>query len=210
VNYRPRAVIIASGARLRQLGVPGENELAGRGVSYCDWCDGGLYRGQQVAVVGGGCAAVQAALHLAELCDSVAIVARGSSLRARRDYVLRAADSDRITFHWESVVESVLGQHAVEGLRLRNVADDSRFDLPCTGAFIFAGLVPNSTFVDSAIDRDGQGFIVTDAGYRTSIRSVFAVGAVRSGSHGAVLTAMGEAAAAAATAVEQLDREAMS
>jgi thioredoxin reductase (NADPH) len=185
---------------LRQIGVPGEAELAGRGVSQCDWCDGGLYRGLDVVVVGGGNAALQAALHLSELCSSVAIVARGASLRARRDYVLRAADNERISFHWETQVQAIVGHSHVEAVRLKSLSDDCHFELACAGVFVFAGLVPNLDFAPADLETDSDGRVVTDRDCRTSIPGIFAVGAVRSGNRGSLLSAMGEAAAAAAAA----------
>lgn len=204
-----KTIILACGGKLRQIGVPGEIELAGRGVSQCDWCDGGLYRGRDVVVVGGGDAALQAALHLSELCNSVAIVARGATLRARRDYVLRAADNERISFHWETMVEAILGHNEVEAVRLRSLSDDSDFEYPCAGVFIFAGIVPHLDFAPAELKTDSAGWILTDRECRTSIPGIFAVGAVRSGHQGTLLCAMGEAAAASAMAAEDLHRRAL-
>ena len=200
-----RSAIIASGARLRRLGVPGEAEFAGRGVSQCDWCDGGLYRNQRVAVVGGGDAACQAALHLAEVCESVTLIVRGSSLSARRAYVLRAADHPKIDFRWETRVERIVGASGVDALLLVNLADGSPQTEPFAGVFIFAGVVPNLEFAPDALTRDDAGYVVTDAQYRASMPEVFVVGAARSGNGGSLLAAMGEATAAAALAVASLD-----
>ena len=201
-TYGARTVIVASGARLRKLGVPGEAELAGRGVSQCDWCDGGLYRGKRVAVVGGGDAAVQAALHLADLCEAVTLIVRGPSLRARRDYVARAADHPKIEFMWETLVERVLGDDGVTGLRVVSggEASEHRF----SGVFIFPGLVPNLEFAPGDLRRDDAGYGVTDARFRASVPGMFVVGAARSGNGGSLLSAMGEASTAAATAVKDL------
>ena len=207
--FAVKTIILACGGKLRRIGVPGETELAGRGVSQCDWCDGGLYRNRDVVVVGGGDAALQAALHLSELCNSVAIVARGATLRARRDYVLRAADNERISFHWETMVEAILGHDEVEAVRLRSLSDDSHFEYPCAGVFIFAGIVPNLDFTPAGLTTDSAGWVLTDRDCRTSIPATFAVGAVRSGHRGTVLSAMGEAAAASAIAAEDLQRRAL-
>ena len=204
-TYASRAVIVASGGRLRRLGVPGEAELTGRGVSQCDWCDGGLYRGQRVAVVGGGNAAVQSALHLAEICESVALIVRGPSLRARRDYVLRAADHAKIEFFWEAIVERIVGDDGVEGLLLKNVPDASTFMEPFSAVFVFVGLVPNLGFLPPSLQRDAAGHAITDASFRSSMRNVFVVGAARSGNEGSLLAAMGEARTAGALAVAALD-----
>lgn len=201
-----QAVIVASGGRLRQLGVPGERELAGRGVSQCDWCDGGLYRGKRVAVVGGGNAALQAALHLAELCESVTVISRGAGLRARRDYVLRAADKPKIEFLWETQVEAVVGSDGVEGLTLTSVPDALRWERPFSAVFVFAGIVPNLDFAPTLLDRDEGGFARTDSAFRSSIPGVFVVGAARSGNGGSLVSAMGEAMTAAAAAIVDLRR----
>jgi thioredoxin reductase (NADPH) len=203
-DYAAKACVIASGARLRTLGVPGEAELAGRGVSQCDWCDGGLYRGKRVAVVGGGNAAVQAALHLAELCESVTLVVRGANLSARRDYVLRAADQPKIEFLWETVVEAIAGSTGVDGLKLRNTADGSETSHEIAGVFVFAGVIPNTGFEMQGVAKDAEGFILAGGDYRTSAPNVFAAGAVRRGQGGTLVGAMGEGASAAAGALAML------
>lgn len=202
---RCKAVIIASGARLRQLGVPGERELAGRGVSQCDWCDGGLYRGKRVAVVGGGDAACQAALHLAQGSESVTLIVRGAELSARREYVLRAADNPAIDFRWETTVERIVGVNGVEALVLANAVEGSTATEPYAAVFVFVGLEPNLQFVPASLQRDVNGHAVTDVQYRSSVPGVFVVGAARSGNGGSLLSAMGEAATAASLAVAGID-----
>ncbi|HVF63069.1 MAG TPA: FAD-dependent oxidoreductase [Casimicrobiaceae bacterium] len=204
-SYAIRAAIVASGGRLRRLEIPGEAELTGRGVSQCDWCDGGLYRGKQVAVVGGGNAAVQAALHLAEFCESAALIVRGASLRARRDYVLQAADNPKIRFFWETVVDRIIGDNGVEGLALRSVPDASTATEAFSAVFVFVGLEPNLGFLPATLKRDSAGYAITDVQFRSSVRGVFVVGAARSGNEGSLLAAMGEARTASALAVAQLD-----
>lgn len=204
--YRTPMGVIASGARLRRLGIPGEEALTGRGVSQCDWCDGGLYRGQRVAVVGGGCAALQAALHLAGMCESVTVIVRGATLGARRDYVLRAADNPAIEFLWETRVDRVLGTDHVEALGLTGLPDEPRTERPFAAVFVFPGVTPNLDFAPAALERDKAGFAVTDARYRSSIPAVFVVGAARAGNGGSVLAAMGEATTAARAAIVDLRR----
>lgn len=204
--FSAKAVILASGARLRQLGIPGETEFAGRGVSQCDWCDGGFFRDESVFVIGGGDAAFQAALHLAVLCKSVTIVVRAPTMRARRSYVQQAADNERIAFLWDTVAERIIGTDRVERIALRNVAEDKVEEHPAAGIFVFVGTVPNSDFLPPGIERDAAGFVVTDSDYRTSLSRIFAVGGVRTGYRGQLITACGEGAAAAAAAVEELQR----
>ena len=204
-----KGVIVASGSRLRQLGVPGETELAGRGVSQCDWCDGGFFKNQFVLVVGGGDAAFQAALHLAQLCASVTIVMRSSAMRARRAYVHSAANNERIAFQWDTVVERIIGTDHVEGVLLNHVAENSQEEHPASGVFVFIGTTPNSEFLPPEVERDGSNLIVTDADYRTSLAGIYAIGGVRRGYRGQVLSACGEGFAAAAAMVEDLQRREM-
>ena len=205
-NFRAKAVILATGARLRQLGIPGEAEFAGRGVSQCDWCDGGFFRDEAVFVIGGGDAAFQAALHLAVLCKSVTLVVRSPTIRARRSYVQQAADNERIAFLWDTVAERIIGAERVERIALRNLAEGKAEEHPAAGVFVFAGTVPHSAFLPAGIACDASGFIVTDTDFNTSLSGVLAAGAVRSGYRGQLVTACGEGAAAAAAAVEQLQR----
>lgn len=201
--YSVHRAIVASGASLRRAGFAGEAEFAGRGVSQCSWCDGGLFRGKRVVVVGGGDAALQSALHLAELCSAVAIVVRGATLRASNEYAARAADNPRIQFHWQTEVEAVLGGRAVERALLRESGSEQRTEYACQGVFVFAGVQPNCDFAP-ALARDEAGAVRTDAQLRTSLPGTFAVGAVRSGYGGALLSALGEGATAAAAALGDL------
>lgn len=200
-----RLVIVASGARLRQLGVPGEAELAGRGVSQCDWCDGGFFRGEPVLVVGGGDAAFQAALHLAQLCASVTLVMRSATMRARRAYVQAAAENERIAFLWDTTLERINGTDKVESVTLRDHAEGTVSDHPTAGVFVFAGIEPQADFLPAEVARDQAGGVVTDTDFRTSMPGVFAIGAVRSGYCGQLVSACGEGAAVAAVAAQALE-----
>lgn len=197
-RHRARAVVVASGARLRQLGVPGESELLGNGVSQCAWCDGHLFRGQDVAVVGGGDAAAQEALVLAGVCRTVYLVARGP-LRAKADYVNRLTRLGNVEFVWGCEVDAILGGSAVEGVRLQGVRDGSQRELACTAVFPFIGSIPNSEFLPSDVTLE-DGYVVTDAEFATSLPGVFAAGAVRRGYGGHVAEAVGEAVSAASAA----------
>ena len=201
-RHRARAVVVASGARLRQLEAPGARELLGRGVSQCAWCDGHLYRGEDVAVIGGGDAAAQEALVLAGFCRRVYVVAR-SPLRAKPDYVNRLSRLDNVEFVWSSVVDEVLGSGAVEGVRLRGVRDGSIRELACEAVFPFIGSIPNSEFLPAEVACE-DGYVLTDAEYATSLAGVFAAGAVRRGYGGHVAEAVGEAVSAASAAARYL------
>lgn len=198
-----RRVLIATGARLRSLGVPGEEQFRGKGVSQCAHCDGPLFRNEDVVVVGGGDAALQEALVLAQHCRSVTIVAR-SALRARQAYVDRAAGLDNIQFAWESAVTAILGRETVTGVRVDTVGTANATDIACSGVFPFVGVTPNTACLPATIDRDAHDAVKTDADYRTAVPGVFAVGAVRSGYRGDLISAAGEAASAVAVIAREL------
>ncbi len=193
-TLRAKAVVLATGCRPRPLNVPGETALRGRGVSHCATCDGPFFRGQNVVVAGGGDAALQEALTLADLGATVAIIARGR-LRARRAYVQRATATDRIRFIWDNVVDAVLGEQSVTGVRLRNVKTGEATDHACAGVFAYLGGIPNSEVAPSTLPRDAGGCLLTDAQCRTDMPGLYAVGAVRSGYCGEAVSAAGEAAA---------------
>ena len=149
-RYVAKAVILATGAELRRLGVPGEMELAGRGVSQCAFCDAGFFRGRDVVVVGGGDAALQEALHLSAHVRSVALIVRGERLRARPAYAERAAADPKFRFHWKTEVVRIEGTGAVEAVRL---ADGRRID--ADGVFIFPGVEPRDGLADEGIVQAG-------------------------------------------------------
>ncbi|MFM9886620.1 MAG: NAD(P)/FAD-dependent oxidoreductase [Burkholderiales bacterium] len=202
-SLRARRVLLATGARLRSLGVPGEVALRGKGVSQCAHCDGALFRNEDVVVVGGGDAALQEALVLAELCRSVTIVTRGA-LRARRAYVDRAAALEHIRFLWESQVITIRGDQSVTGVGVQSKDESELIELACAGVFPFVGVIPNSDIVAEAIALDDHGCVKTDGDYRTTVPSIFAVGAVRSGYRGDLVSAAGEAASAVAIMASEL------
>jgi thioredoxin reductase (NADPH) len=193
--YYPEAVIIASGASLRPLGVAREGDLTGRGVSRCATCDGGFFRGQDVVVVGGGDAAIHEALVLAKTSRRVIMVCRGK-LKAKRDYIERLAARENVDFIWDSEVGDLLGEDGVSGVRLRNVTNGTKSDIECAGVFPFIGVAPSSSFVPESF-RTIEGFIRTGADFATSDRRVFAVGAVRLDFGGNLVQAMAEGVGAA-------------
>lgn len=197
-RYQPGAVIVASGARARSLDVPGEQELAGRGVSRCATCDGPFFRNQDVVVLGGGDSAVHEARVLARICRNVTVVCR-SSIRAQRHYVERLAGMEGVHFIWECEVDAILGSDGVDGVRLRNVKTGEHSELKCSGFFPFIGTTPNSGFLPERL-LDANGYVECDANQQSMIERVFAAGAVRKGYGGDIAQAAGEGVSAAIAA----------
>ena len=193
-TLRAKRVIAAAGARLKVLGVPGEEKLRGMGVSQCAHCDGGFFKGQDVAVIGGGDAALQEAIVLTAMCRTVHIVVRGD-LKARRTYVDKAYGKTNVKFVWDTEVDAVLGDNSVTGLKLRG-KDGKAGELAVSGVFPFVGVEPNNAFLPAVIKRDATGRVVTDAQFRSSEPSLLVVGALRAGYAGDLVSAAGEAAAA--------------
>lgn len=198
-----RRVVVATGGERRRLGVAREDELLGKGVSHCADCDGPLFRGQDVVVVGGGDAALQQAVILARSCRQVVIVAR-SALSARRSLVERALSADNVRIEWNCLVEAILGEDLVSGVRLRDRTTGACRDLPCTGLFPFIGTTPITAFVPPTIARDALGRLVTDDAGRTASPLVYAIGAVRAGCPGDLLAVTGDAASATAAIAAEL------
>ena len=202
-----RAVIIATGARPNRLGVPGEKELTGKGVSYCATCDGPFFRDQEVAVVGGGNTAVQEAIFLTRFAKRVYLIHRRDQLRAQKILQERALANEKITIFWNRVVEEILGQDQVEGVRLRNVKTGEEETLKVQGVFIFVGISPQSEFVKGLLPLDEKGFIITDCEMRTEVPGVFAAGDVRSKACRQIVTAAGDGATAAYMAEHYLSQK---
>ena len=201
-RHRARAVIIASGAQLRRLGIPGEAEFEHKGVSQCADCDGPMYKDEDVVVVGGGDSALQEALVLANFCKRVHVVHRGTKFRARRHLVDAVTARNNIQPLWNTVAEEILGTEMVTRVRVRNVLDGATTEIPCTGLFAYIGLEPRCEFAPPEIQRDANGGLMTDASLQTAMIGVYAAGAVRAG-YGGLLThavAEGDAAARALTA----------
>jgi thioredoxin reductase (NADPH) len=200
-SFHPEAIIIASGASARLLGVPGEQEFLGKGVSRCATCDGGFFRGQDVVVVGGGDSAAQEALMLAKTSRRVFLVCR-SPLKAKRDYVERLATRENVSFLWDSEVSAILGVEGVTGVRVRNVKNGSSSEIPCAGLFPFIGATPNSEFAPASL-LTPTGHIRT-SDLATADARVFAVGAVRADYGGNVVQAMAEGIGAAEAVTRML------
>jgi len=191
-SYGARNVVIASGARLRKLGVPGEAEYEGRGVSQCADCDGPMYQDETVVVIGGGDSALQEAVVLSRYCGKVHLVHRGSQFRARPHFIEQVKRNDKITTVWNAQLEAIAGGKMVERARIKHA--DGRFEeIPCAGVFAYVGLEPNAEFLAPEYARDANGFLVTHDSLQTSVSGVWAAGAVRSGCGGLISDAIGDA-----------------
>lgn len=202
VVYKPDAVIVASGASLRPLAVPGEEEFLGRGVSRCATCDGGFYRGKDVVVVGGGDGAIHEALELTRTSGTVTMVCR-SPLKAKREYITRLDARDNVRFAWDSEVTEIVGDTKVTGVRLRNVRSGATSEIACAGVFPFIGVVPNTGYLPGSM-RDKRGLVSTGPGFATADPRVFAVGAARADYGGNLVEAMAEGVGAAEAAARVL------
>lgn len=195
-RYGARQVLVASGARLKKLGVPGEAEFEGRGVSQCADCDGPMMQGEAVVVVGGGDSALQEAIVLTQFCSRVHLVHRGDRFRGRAHFADQVAANEKIIVHWNATVEEIRGGQMVEAVRIKH-ADGRAEEIACAGVFAYIGLEPNTDFAPPAIARDAAGFLVTNDSLETALGGVWAIGAVRSGNDGSLAGALAEAERAA-------------
>jgi thioredoxin reductase (NADPH) len=190
--HTARHVIVASGARMRKLGVPGEAEFEGRGVSQCADCDGPMYQNEDVVVVGGGDSALQEALVLSRYCRRVFLVHRGDAFKASAHFVEQVKANGKITIMRNAVIDAIVGGKMVEKARVQHM-DGRSEELSCAGVFVYVGLEPTADFLPAAVERDAAGFVRTNESLETSLTGVSAIGAVRSGFGGTLVDAMNEA-----------------
>ena len=195
-EFETRTVIVATGSKHRLLGVPGEEELNSRGVSYCAVCDGAFFRDQDLLVVGGGDSAVEEAIFLTQFAKSVTIVHRRDELRAQKVLQDRAFANEKINFIWDSVVKEIKGENRVESVVIENVKTNQVTEHAFGGVFIYVGLDPVSDFTKDLQIQDESGWIVTDDHMKTRVAGVFAVGDVRQKDLRQVTTAVGDGAIA--------------
>jgi thioredoxin reductase (NADPH) len=204
-TYQARALIIATGARALMLGLPAEQQLLGRGVSTCATCDGFFFRERPIGVVGGGDSAIEEALFLTKFASSVTIIHRRKELRASKIMQDRAFRNPKIDFKWDSVVTEILGDGSVSGVRLRDVTSGEESTLELGGLFVAIGHAPNTDLFKGQLDMDGNGYIVTHDGSRTSVEGVFASGDVQDSVYRQAVTAAGSGCMAAIDAERWLE-----
>lgn len=204
-EFRAKSVIIATGAKPMKLGVKGEEEFIGRGVSYCAVCDGAFYKDKVVAIVGGGNSAVEEAIYLTKFASKVYIIHRRDELRADKIIQDRAAKNEKIEFVLNSVVCEIQGQDLVNNLILKNTKTDEMFNLAVDGVFPYIGITPNVENISGQITQDKAGFIITDETMKTSIDGVFAIGDVRNTPLRQVITAASDGAIAGIYAVKYIE-----
>ena len=203
-EYETDVVIIAAGSEYSRLGVPGEEQYIGKGVSYCATCDGFLFREKDVAVVGGGDTAITDALELGQHVTNVYVIHRRDQLRAGQVLQQRAFDHPKIQFKWDSVVEKIEGDALVKEIKLRNVKTNEISSLPVSGIFVAVGLHPNTGPFKDIVSLGENGQIIVDESMRSSVQGIYAAGDIRAYSARQVSTAVGDGAAAAMAAFKYI------
>ncbi len=199
-----RVVILATGAATRELGLPGEKELVGRGVSYCATCDGMFFRGKTVVVVGGGNSAAADAMVLSRVCEKVILVHRRDTLRATKVYHKPLMEAENVSFRWNSTVTELLQEGRLTGVKVKDTITGEETVVPCDGLFVSIGRAPASELVKGVLELDEAGYVKADESTRTSIPGVFAVGDVRTKVLRQIITAAADGAAASHYADEYL------
>jgi thioredoxin reductase (NADPH) len=206
-RHLAKAVIIASGSRLKNLHVPGEEKLMGRGVSHCASCDGPLYDGQVVGVVGGGDSALQEALTLSNFAESVLIFNREKCFSGQHSYLQRALSDPKIKPRYCTVVEEILGEDAVTGVRLRDLAADEVSQVDLAGVFVYAGMKPNTAFLKNVLKLSETGHVPTDGWMKTECDGLYAVGDIRKDSAAQAIASAGDGATAAIAAYRYIKEQ---
>lgn len=199
-EYESRTVIFAAGAEHAKLGIPGEERLAGMGVSYCATCDGAFFRNRVTAVIGGGDVAVEDAIFLAGSCEKVYLVHRRDELRAAAVLQERLFSLPNVEILWDHVAEEILGQDTVHGLRLKNVKSGEEKTLQVAGVFIAVGIIPQTELLDGLADRNDGGYVLAGEDGITSAEGIFAAGDCRSKNLRQIITAVADGANAATSA----------
>ncbi len=195
-----KALIVATGTEAAKIGVPGEDEFRGRGVSYCATCDGAFYKDKKVMVVGGGNSAIEEALFLTRYAKKISVIHRRDELRADKIIAERAMQDPKIYFFWHSLVEKISGKQKVEEVTLKDAHSGKKLNIPVDGIFIYIGSKPNNEIVNDIVKLDNQGFIITDENMKTSVNGIYAAGDIRAKFLRQVVTAVSDGAIAAESA----------
>ena len=204
-SYLCKALIICTGTEYRKLGVPGENEFSGKGISYCATCDGAFFKDSQIFVVGGGDSALTEALFLTKFVKELTIIHRRDELRATKIYQERALENPKIKFLWNSVVQEIKGNQVVRSVLIKNVKTGEIKEFSTDGIFLFVGLIPRTQFLKGLIQMNEEGYILTDENCETSVKGIYAAGDCRKKLLRQIATAVGEGATAAFTAEKYLE-----
>jgi thioredoxin reductase (NADPH) len=204
-KYETDSLIISTGADPRKLGIPGEKEFTGRGVSYCGTCDGWFFKDKDIVVVGGGDSALEEGLFLTRFANSVTVIHRRDELRAGAILRKRAFEHPKMNFIWDTVVTEILGEDAVTAVRLENTKTGEQKLHETDGVFIFIGHIPNSDLFEGQLDMDDRGYVITNKYMETSIPGVFAAGEITDPHFRQVITSAGMGAAAAIQATHYLE-----
>ena len=203
-DFTAKVVIIAAGLERQKLGVPGEKEFTGRGVSYCATCDGAFFRDQKVAVIGGGNAALTEALEIVRFASKVTVIHRRNELRATKILQDRAFKESKLNFIWNSAVEEIIGDAAVRKIIVRHIKNRETTTLEVTGVFVAVGFTPNTGYLKGLVETDEAGSIITNQVMETSVPGIFAAGDIRSGSIRQLIASAGDGAVAAVSAEKYL------
>jgi len=203
-EYEAEALIITAGASPRRLGVPGEEEFIGRGVSYCATCDGFFFRGKDVVVVGGGDSAMEEGIFLTKFAKSVRIIHRRDELRAGPTLQKRAFANEKISFVWDTIVTEIRGNGTVQSVLTEDVNSGETEKMEIDGVFIYIGHYPNSKFLEGHVAMDEHGYVITDEFMRTSVPGVFAAGEIQDPTYRQIATSVGQGCAAAMQAEKWL------
>jgi len=204
--YQCLSLVLAAGHEQRKLGVPGEKDYTGKGVSYCATCDGAFFRDLPIAVVGGGDVALEEALFLTRFAKKIYVIHRRDRLRGTKILQERAFNNNKIEFIFDSIVDEIFGQMLVDGVKVRNLKTGERKDLEVNGVFVFVGWIPGLSFLGSIIERSEDGYIVVDKEMETSREGVFACGDCRKKNLRQIVTACGDGATAAFSAQHYVER----
>jgi len=207
-TYITKTIIIASGSSFKKLGVKGEEEFIGRGISFCATCDGPFFKNKEVAVIGGGNSALQEALFLTKFASKITLIHRRNEFRAAKILQERVAAEPKIKIILDTVVEEITGTQTIEKIKVRNVKSDAAKEIPVDGVFIFIGWTPNTKFLmNNKIALDEKGYILTDEQMKTAIDGIYACGDVRKKSLRQVVTAVSDGATASVSAHQYIESQ---